>query len=120
MGESLPPSFPYILIGLADTNPIVYISLSVTMSSYVPPPFTYPISSTSGPLVPLTYGVSTSPSSSSLSGSGITFHFGMGSSSVIGSRVPSTTTTTTSIRTSHSATFYLWSTPIVRNVPSSS
>lgn len=94
-------------------------SIFAAMSSSTPP-FSYPVSSTSGASVPLTFGVSTGPQSSSLSGSGTTFHFGMGSSLVIGSGVSFATTTTTSISTSHPETFSLWSTHIFHNVPFSS
>jgi len=119
-GESLTMIFPYVLISMVDTNPIVLSYLSVSISSYVSPSFTYPISSTSRPSVPFTSRVSTSPPSSFLSGFGTTFYFGMGSSLVIGSRVPSTTISTTSTITSHPITFSLWITPIFHNVPSSS
>ena len=105
MGEFLPLSFPYILIRLVDTNSTVSSSLSTVMSSYDPPPFTYPITSTSGPFVPSDYGLFASPQSSSLGGSGTTFHFQMGSSLVIGLEVPSTTTITTTTSTSLPGTF---------------
>ena len=59
MGESLPSSFPYVLIGPVETNPTMSSSISMAMSSSAPPPFTYPISSTSGPSVPSTFGTST-------------------------------------------------------------
>ena len=52
MGESLPSIFPYVLIDPANTNPTMSTSLSTSMSSSNPPPFTYPISSTSGPSSP--------------------------------------------------------------------
>ena len=92
-------------------------SISIAMASFAPPPFTYPISSNSGLSSPSTSGESTGTSSSSLSGSATTFHFGMGSSLLVGSRVSSTTTTITSTSTSIPGNFSLWSTPIVHNVP---
>lgn len=85
VGESLPSSFLYILIGPVDTNLTISSLLSMAMSSSAPPPFTYLVSCTSGPSSPSTSGVSTGPLSSSLRGSSTMFHFGMGSSAVIGS-----------------------------------
>ena len=90
VGESLLSIFPYVWIRLADTNSTVLSSLSATMFISTHPPFTYPITSTNGPYVSLTSDIFVGPQSSSLSGSGTTFHFGMGSSLVIGSGVPST------------------------------
>ena len=120
LGESFPSSFPYIWTGPADTNPIMSSSISVAIASFAPPPFTYPISSNSGISAPSTFGASIGPSSSSLSGSGTTFHFGMGSSLIVGFRVSSTTTSITYTSTSIPGTFSLWSTPIVHIVPSGS
>jgi hypothetical protein len=48
------------------------------------------------------------------------FHFGMGSSPLLGSGVSSTTTVIPSTGTSIPRTFSLWSTPNVHNVPSNS
>ena len=96
MGESLPSSFPYVLISPVDTKPTMLSSLSTTMSTFVAPPFIHSIISPSGPSTPSTSEASTNPSSSSLSGFGTTFHFGMGSSSILGSRASSTITATTS------------------------
>ena len=104
IGESLPSSFPYILTGPVDTDPTMLSSLSTTMSSSTPPPFTYPISSTSGPSSPSSSRASTGPSSSSLSGSSTTFHFAMGTSSLLGSIIFSATTSTS---TSNLETFSL-------------
>lgn len=120
VGESLPSSFPYILTSPTDTNPTMLSSIFVTMVSSSPPPFTYPISSNSVLLAPSTSGASTGPSSSSLSGFVTTFHFGIGSSPLLGSGVSSTTTSITPTNTSIPRTFSLWSTPIVHIVPSSS
>ena len=101
VGGSLPSSFPYVFIGLFDTNPKMSSSPSVDMSSTAPPPFTYHVSSISGSSAPSTSRVSTSPSSLSPSGSRTTFHFGVGPSSVIGSGVSSTTTKNIFTSTSH-------------------
>ena len=90
--ESLPSSFPYILISLADTTPAMLSSISTTMVSLTPPPFSYPISSTPGYLIPALFGDYTSPSASSFSGSGTTFPFGVGSAPNVGTGVSSTTT----------------------------
>ena len=120
VGQSLPSSFNYVLIRPVNTNSIVSGSLSATMSNSTPPPFTYPITSTSGPSIPSNSIIFVGPQSSSLSGSGTTFNFGMGSSSVIGSKVPSTKMTTTTTSTFIPWTFSLWSTPIVHNVSSAS
>ena len=120
MGESLPSSFPCVLIGPTDTTPAMSSSISTAMVSSAPPPFSYPISSATSLSVPSNSGASTSPSSSSLSGSGTTFYFGMGSSPIVGSGVSSTTVAITSTSTSIPRTFSLWSTPIVHNIPSSS
>jgi hypothetical protein len=109
VGESLPSSFHYILTSPADTNPTMSSSISTDMASYAPSPFTYPISSNSVLSTPSTSRASTSPSSSSLSGSSTTFHFGMGSSPLLGSGVSSIP-----------RTFSLWRTPIFHNVPYSS
>ena len=98
MGESLPSSFPYVFTSSVDTNPTMLSSIPVAMASSAPPSFTYPIPSNSGLLVP-SIGASTDPSSSSLNGSGTTFHFGMGSSLLLGSEVSSTTTAITSTST---------------------
>ncbi|CAF4199227.1 unnamed protein product, partial [Adineta steineri] len=58
-------------------------SISMAMVSSTPPPFSYPISSTTSLSVLANSGASTVPSSSSLSGFGTTFHFGMGSSPIV-------------------------------------
>ena len=54
MGEFSPFIFPYVLIEPFDTNSTVSSSLFAAMSSSTPPPFSYPITSTSGPFVPST------------------------------------------------------------------
>ena len=82
----------------------------MAMVSSDPPPFSYPISSTIGLSVPAIFEASIGPSSSSLSGFGTPFHYGMGSSPIVGSEVSSTTTTITSTSTSIFETFSLWST----------
>ena len=120
MGESLPSSFPYILIGPTDSTTTMSSVISTAMVSSTPPPFSYPISSIIDLSVPAISRASTGSSSSSLSGSGTTFHFGMGSSLIVGFGVSSTTTSITSTSTSIPGTFSLWSTPIVHNVPSGS
>ena len=107
VGESLPSSFPYVLTGPDDTNPIMSSSISATMSSSTPPPLTYSIPSPSGSSTLSTSGASTGPSSSSLSGSGTTFHFGMGSSSLLGPGVFCSTTATTYTSTSNLGNFSL-------------
>ena len=106
IGESLPLIFPYVLTSPIDTNPKMSSSISMVMSSSAYPPFTFPISSTSGSSAPSTSGVSIGPSSSSLSGSGTTFHFGMGSSSLLGLGVSSTIAAITSASTSNPRTFF--------------
>jgi hypothetical protein len=50
--ESSPSIFPYALISPVDTNLTMSSSLSTTMSSSAPSPFTYLISPTSRPSVP--------------------------------------------------------------------
>ena len=118
--ESLPSSFPYILIVPIDPTPTMSSSTSMAMVSSTPPPFSYPISSTPGVSVLSPLGDSTGPSASSFSGSGTTFPFGMGSSPNVRTGVSSTTVAITSTSTSIPGTFSLWSTPIVHNIPSSS
>ena len=119
VGGSLSSSFPYVLIGPYDTTLAMSSSICTAMVTTTPPS-SYPTSSNSILLVPANFGVSTGPSSSSLSGSSTTFHFGMGSSPIVGYIVSSTTTAITSTNTSIPGTFSLWSTPIVHNVPSAS
>lgn len=92
----------------------------MTMVSSTPPPFSYPISSTPVVSVPAPPGASTSPSASSLSGSGTTFPFGVGSAPNVGTGVSSTTTAIPSTSATIPGTFSLRSTPIVHNLPSSS
>ena len=120
VGESLPSSFPYVLTGPTDTNHAMLSSISTAMVSSSPTSFTYPFSSTSGLLAPSTLGVTTDPSSSSLSGFGTKFHFRMGSSSLLGSGVSSTIVAITSTGLFVPGTLSLWSTPVFHNVPSSS
>ena len=107
VGESLPSSFPYVLIGPADTTLAMSSSISTAMVSLAPPAFSYPISSTTGLSVPSNSGASTSPLSSSISGSDTTFYFGMGSSPIVGSGDSSTITTITSSSTFILGTFSL-------------
>jgi len=107
VGDSLPSSFPYFLIGSTNTTPAMSSSISMAMVSSTLPPFSYRISSTTGLSFPTNFGSSTSPSSSSLSGYGTTFHFIMGSSPIVRSRVPSTTTVIRSTNTSIPGTFSL-------------
>ena len=107
VGESLPSSFPYILIGPIDTTPTMSSSISMTMVSSTPPPFSYPISSTPGVSVPTPSGASNGPSTSSLSGSGTTFPFGVGSTPNVGTGVSSTTTAIPSTSTTIPGTFSL-------------
>ena len=107
VGESLPSSFPYILIGPINTTPAMSSSTSTTMVSSTPPPFSYFISSTRGVSVLAPPGASTHPSASSLSGLGTTDPFGVGSTPHVGTRVSSTTAAIPSISITIHGTFSL-------------